>query len=270
MSAWRASVDVGAAGHRHQRHAEALERRQDRRELVALAAVGDRQHDVAGRDHAEVAVAGLGRDGRRTPACRSRPASPRSCGRRGRSCPCPSRRRGRGTRSIARTARAKPRPGARLQRRAAPRASMSKVSRARRKRAVRRRRRSGRHVESVRPSRIGAILGARAGVAWPRPCVARVRWPRTLELTLLYLRRRRARRGGLPLAQAAADAGLSGGRRADRPERAGAGQGHGRRQAPGRIRRRVPDVRDRARVQPAQAAQHAHAGVRPRPVARWC
>ena len=39
----------------------------------------------------------------------------------------------------------------------------------------------------------------------------------------------------------------------------------GRRRAPGRVRRRVPDVRDRARVQPAQAAQHAQAGVRPRP-----
>ena len=43
---------------------------------------------------------------------------------------------------------------------------------------------------------------------------------------------------------------------------------------PGRVRRGVPDVRDRAGVQPAQAAQHAHARVRARAVAggaddRW-
>jgi hypothetical protein len=49
------------AGHRHQRHAQALEHRQDHRDLVALATVGDRQHQVDRLDHAQVAVAGLGR-----------------------------------------------------------------------------------------------------------------------------------------------------------------------------------------------------------------
>ena len=80
-------------------------------------------------------------------------------------------------------------------------------------------------------------------------------------------RRRGGRRGGVPHAEAAADAGLSGGRRADRAQRAGAGRRSGRRARAGRVRCGVPDVRDRAGVQPAQAAQHAFAGVRPRPVA---
>ena len=68
MSACRASVDVGLAGHAHQRHAQPAHRRQHGRELVALAAVADGQHHVARHHHAQVAVAGLGRvheEGRR-------------------------------------------------------------------------------------------------------------------------------------------------------------------------------------------------------------
>ena len=52
-----AALDV--AGHRDQRHAEALDRRHDRGDLVALARVRDREDDVAGRHHAEIAVARL-------------------------------------------------------------------------------------------------------------------------------------------------------------------------------------------------------------------
>jgi len=51
---------LGPAGHADQRHAQALQGRQDGRQLVALAGVGNRQHHVAAGDHAEVAVAGLG------------------------------------------------------------------------------------------------------------------------------------------------------------------------------------------------------------------
>ena len=61
MSACRASVESSAAGHRDQRHAQALEHRQDDGDLLALAAVGNRQHQVDRLDHAQVAVAGLGR-----------------------------------------------------------------------------------------------------------------------------------------------------------------------------------------------------------------
>ena len=50
-----AALDV--AGHRDQRHAEALDRRHDGGDLVALARVGDREDDVAGGHHAEIAVA---------------------------------------------------------------------------------------------------------------------------------------------------------------------------------------------------------------------
>ncbi len=49
------------AGHRDEARVHALEERQDREQLRGLARVGDREHDVALRDHAEVAVAGLGR-----------------------------------------------------------------------------------------------------------------------------------------------------------------------------------------------------------------
>jgi hypothetical protein len=42
-------------------HAQALDHRQDGGELVALAAVGHGQHHVVRGDHAQVAVAGLGR-----------------------------------------------------------------------------------------------------------------------------------------------------------------------------------------------------------------
>ena len=41
----------------------------------------------------------------------------------------------------------------------------------------------------------------------------------------------------------------------------------GGRVVPGRVRHRLPDVRDRPRVQPAEAAQHEEARVRARPVA---
>ena len=52
---------LGPPGHRDDRDADALQRRQDHRELVDLARVGDREHDVTGRDHAEVAMTRLGR-----------------------------------------------------------------------------------------------------------------------------------------------------------------------------------------------------------------
>ena len=59
-SASRASVEAGIAGHRDEARVHALEERQDRQELRRLARVGNREHDVALRDHAQVAVAGLG------------------------------------------------------------------------------------------------------------------------------------------------------------------------------------------------------------------
>ena len=49
------------AGHRNQRHAQAFEHGQDRHQLFGLAAVGDGQHQVDWLDHAQVAMAGLGR-----------------------------------------------------------------------------------------------------------------------------------------------------------------------------------------------------------------
>jgi hypothetical protein len=52
---------LAAAGDRHQRHAEPLEHRKDRAQLLAFAGVADRQHEILRRHHAEVAVAGLGR-----------------------------------------------------------------------------------------------------------------------------------------------------------------------------------------------------------------
>ncbi|MNS94848.1 hypothetical protein D3C72_1290770 [compost metagenome] len=52
---------VGAAGHGDQGHALALDHRQQHGEFVDLAAVGDGEHEVDRLDHAEVAVAGLGR-----------------------------------------------------------------------------------------------------------------------------------------------------------------------------------------------------------------
>ena len=52
---------VGIAGEQHDRHAEPLERRQDRQHLVGLARVRQRDHDVAARHHAEVAVHAFGR-----------------------------------------------------------------------------------------------------------------------------------------------------------------------------------------------------------------
>ena len=215
-------------------------------------------------------MAGLGRDGRTSPACRSRPAWRRSCGRRGRSCPCPSRPRGRGSASIAlHRARRSRRPGA-PSARAAPRASMSKVSRASAQRALGV---EGGSREALRRARGDSLGSADSRAAAPieraRSPLSLRRMASTLELTLLYLRRRGGRRGRsaasleLPPMLGYLAVGV-----ADRAERAGAGAGLGRRALPGRVRRRVPDVRDRARVQPAQAAQHAHARVRPRPAAR--
>ena len=52
---------TGAAGHRDERVALALEHRQQRQQLVAFARVGQREHDVGVGDHAEVAVAGFAR-----------------------------------------------------------------------------------------------------------------------------------------------------------------------------------------------------------------
>src|SRR5262245_2283377 len=52
---------LGVAGHRDQGHVEPLQRGQQHGELIALAAVGDRQQHIAGLHHAEVAVAGFGR-----------------------------------------------------------------------------------------------------------------------------------------------------------------------------------------------------------------
>jgi hypothetical protein len=52
---------IGSAGHRDQRHAEALEHGQDDGELLDFAAVRDREHQVDRLDHAEIAVARLRR-----------------------------------------------------------------------------------------------------------------------------------------------------------------------------------------------------------------
>ena len=49
------------AGHRDQPCIHALEDGQDRQEFRRLAGIGDGEHDVAARDHAEIAMARLGR-----------------------------------------------------------------------------------------------------------------------------------------------------------------------------------------------------------------
>ena len=59
MSALRASVDVGLAGKRDQRNAEAFQQRQQQRDFAGFAGVGQRDHQILRRDHAEVAVAGF-------------------------------------------------------------------------------------------------------------------------------------------------------------------------------------------------------------------
>jgi hypothetical protein len=51
----------GIAGHGDQGHALALEHRQDRGQFLGLAAVRNRQQQIGCRDHAQVAMAGLGR-----------------------------------------------------------------------------------------------------------------------------------------------------------------------------------------------------------------
>ena len=64
----RVEMDVGGlrerallvAGDRDERGARALDVRQERHELVGLAGIGEHEHDVVGRDHAEVAVHRLG------------------------------------------------------------------------------------------------------------------------------------------------------------------------------------------------------------------
>ena len=51
---------VRIAGHRDQLGALALDQRHDRQQFGALAGIGQRDHDVVARDHAEIAVAGFG------------------------------------------------------------------------------------------------------------------------------------------------------------------------------------------------------------------
>ncbi len=48
-----------ASGHRDQRVALSLEHRQQHRDFVGFAGIGQRQHHVAVGDHAQIAVAGL-------------------------------------------------------------------------------------------------------------------------------------------------------------------------------------------------------------------
>ena len=55
-----ASVELRVAGHHDERHAEPLQMRHQHDELGRLAGVGDGEHDVGARDHAEIAVARLG------------------------------------------------------------------------------------------------------------------------------------------------------------------------------------------------------------------
>jgi len=62
-------------------------------------------------------------------------------------------------------------------------------------------------------------------------------------------------RGGVPHVATATDARVSGGGHPDRPARPWPGQRFGPDQIPGRIRRGLPDVLDRAWVQPGQAAR---------------
>jgi len=52
---------IRVAGHRNQWDTLALEYGQDGRQLVRLSAVGDRQHQVGGLDHAQITMAGFGR-----------------------------------------------------------------------------------------------------------------------------------------------------------------------------------------------------------------
>lgn len=52
---------AGVAGKREQRHAEACDRCEQRKDFRGLAGVGECQYDVVAGDHAEIAVAGLGR-----------------------------------------------------------------------------------------------------------------------------------------------------------------------------------------------------------------
>ncbi|MNT58050.1 hypothetical protein D3C72_1954640 [compost metagenome] len=60
------------AGHRHDRHAQALEHGQQHRDFGTLAAVGDGQHHIIASHHAQVAMAGFARvhkEGGRTGRC---------------------------------------------------------------------------------------------------------------------------------------------------------------------------------------------------------
>ncbi|MCY1231641.1 hypothetical protein D9M72_440980 [compost metagenome] len=54
-------VGVGVAGDRDQPRANALDDRDDRQQLAGLARIGEGDQHVVARDHAQVAVAGLGR-----------------------------------------------------------------------------------------------------------------------------------------------------------------------------------------------------------------
>ena len=73
--AWSA----GRAGDGDQRQAEPAGMRDQVGQFGRLAAVGQRQHGVAGHDHAEVAVRRLGRMHEHAPGCRWRRRWRRSC-----------------------------------------------------------------------------------------------------------------------------------------------------------------------------------------------
>ena len=48
-----------AAGERHQFYAQAFDDREDGEDFLSLAGIGNREHDVHRRDHADIAVRGL-------------------------------------------------------------------------------------------------------------------------------------------------------------------------------------------------------------------
>ena len=115
MSDWRSSVESGSPATPISGMREAPGVGDEVGELGRLAGVREQQHHVVGGDHAEIAVARLGRVDEERRACRSRRGSPRSCARRGRTCPCPRRSPGRGPRASASPPR---RSSARARRRA--------------------------------------------------------------------------------------------------------------------------------------------------------
>ena len=76
------------AGQRNQRDFQALQGFEQAHDFFGLAAVGDREHRVAAREHAEVAVQRFGRDAEKTKACRCSRRWRRFFARSGRTCPC--------------------------------------------------------------------------------------------------------------------------------------------------------------------------------------